>query len=150
MLCIFNIMSAVIDKLQEVSIPRQRPFVAAAVLAVLLAGPALAQHPAPSTTTANLQGNDSAAWAADSHMHAFYDLSKATLGHGAVPAAEVDAYEQKAYAIFREFGASRGMPPAAMQDHLKLIPRQVVQISKEDPHVFDSYDRFWEAMVGPP
>ena len=32
----------------------------------------------------------------------------------------------------------------------ELFPRQVVQIAKEDPRVFDSYDRFWEAMVGPP
>lgn len=147
MLDIFNIMSASVDTLQEVPLPRQRPFAAAAAaLALALAGPALAQHAA----SANLQGNDQAAWAADSHMHAFYDLSKATLGHGAVSAADVDAYEQKAYAIFRDFGASRGMPPAAMQDHLKLIPRQVVQIAKADPHVFDSYETFWEAMVGPP
>lgn len=149
MLDIFNIMSASVDTLQEVPLLPQRLLAAAAVLA-LMAGPALAQHPSPATTTQNLQGNDQAAWAADSHMHAFYDLSKATLGHGAVSATEVDAYEQKAYAIFRDFGASRGMPPAAMQDHLKLIPRQVVQIAKADPHVFDSYETFWEAMVGPP
>lgn len=129
---------------------RQSLFPALCAAAVLgLAGPALAQHPA-SHAPANMQGNDQAAWAADAHMHAFYELSKATLGHGPVGAADVDAYEQKAYAIFRDFGASRGMPPAAMQDHLKLIPRQVVQIAKDDPHVLDSYDRFWEAMVGPP
>jgi hypothetical protein len=138
-------MSAPVDRLQEVPLLRQRPLAAAAALVLLLAGPAFAQH-----ASANLQGNDSAAWAADAHMHAFYDLSKATLGHGPVSAAEVDAYEQKAFAIFRDFGAANGGSPAAMQDHLKLIPRQVVQIAKEDPRVFDSYARFWEAMVGPP
>lgn len=151
MLDIFNIVSAIVDKLQEVALIPQRLLAAAAVLA-LMAGPALAQHPSPhaAATTQNLQGNDSDAWKRASHMHAFYDLSKATLGHGPVSAAEVDAYEQKAYAIFRDFGTANGGNGAAMQDHLKLIPRQVVQIAKDDPRVFDSYDKFWEAMVGPP
>jgi hypothetical protein len=148
-------MSDIFDRLQEVPLIRQRPFATAAAAILLLAGPALAQHPSPhaapaATTTANLQGADSEAWKRASHMHAFYDLSKATLGHGPVSPAEVDAYEQRAYAIFRDFGTANGGNGAAMQDHLKLIPRQVVQIARDDPHVLDSYDRFWEAMVGPP
>jgi len=36
-----------------------------------------------------------------------------------------------------------------MVDHLKLIPRQVVQIVKEDPHVLDSYQNFVDATFGP-
>jgi hypothetical protein len=36
-----------------------------------------------------------------------------------------------------------------MQDHLKLIPRQVVQIVKDDPKVIDSYDNFVAATFGP-
>lgn len=118
---------------------------AAAVLA--LAAPAAAQH--GGQPSANLQGNDTASWMADPHIHQFYDLSKATLGRG-TSGVDVEAYEQKAYAIFREFGASRGMPPQAMQDHLKLIPRQIVQIVKDDPHALDSYDNFTTALVGPP
>jgi hypothetical protein len=116
--------------------------------AVLLAcaAPAAAQH---GGTTANLQGNDSAAWMANPNIHRFYDLSKATLGHGTA-GVDVAAYEQKAYAIFRDFGASMGMKPEAMQDHLKLIPRQMVQIVKDDPHALDTYDSFTNAMVGPP
>src|SRR5258708_3046977 len=62
---------------------------------------------------------------------------------------DVAASEQKSFAIFRDFGASRGMKPDAMQDHLKLIPRQMVQIVKEDPHVLDSYDNFIAAGFGP-
>lgn len=140
-------MSDIFDKLQEAPLLRQ-PAIAAAVAVFLLAGPALAQHPAPSS--ANLQGNDSDAWKRSRHMHDFYDLTKTSLGHGPVSAADVDAYEQKAYAIFRAFGDANGGHGAAMQDHLKLIPRQAVQIAKEDPSVLDSYDKFWEAMVGPP
>jgi hypothetical protein len=41
------------------------------------------------------------------------------------------------------------MTPEGMVDHLKLIPRQVVQIVKEDPHVLDSYDNFVAATFGP-
>ena len=36
-----------------------------------------------------------------------------------------------------------------MQDHLKLIPRQVVKIVADDPHVLDSFDTFADAMIGP-
>ena len=36
-----------------------------------------------------------------------------------------------------------------MQDHLKLIPRQVIQIVKEDPKVLDSFESFTDAMIGP-
>jgi hypothetical protein len=41
------------------------------------------------------------------------------------------------------------MTPEGMVDHLKLIPRQVVQIVKEDPHVLDSYPNFVAATFGP-
>ena len=46
-------------------------------------------------------------------------------------------------------GVAMGVGPEHMQDHLKLIPRQVVQIAKEDPHVLDSYDNFVAATFGP-
>ena len=36
-----------------------------------------------------------------------------------------------------------------MQDHLKGIPAQVIQIATADPKVLSSYDNFWLAMVGP-
>lgn len=96
----------------------------------------------------NLQGQDAQSWIRDPHVHQFYDLSRATFAQGA-DKVDVAAYEQKSYAIFRAFGASRGMEPAAMQDHLKLIPRQLVQIVKEDPKALDTYEGFVAATFGP-
>jgi len=138
---------------------------AAATVAALAIGASAQAHPpgggadphaAPaaasgaSSKAVDIQGgNDAKAWMADPHVHAFYDLSRATLGHGTA-GVDVDAYEQKSFAIFREFGASRGMKPEAMQDHLKLIPRQMVKIAAEDPKVFDTYDNFTAALFGPP
>ena len=129
----------------------RRPVLAALAAAVLgLAGPALAQHEAGGgQTTAHRLGAESDRWKADPHMHQFYDLTKATLGGGGGGAVDVSAYEQKSFAIFRDFGASHGMKPEAMQDHLKLIPRQMVEIVKADPHTLDSYESFSDALFGP-
>jgi hypothetical protein len=123
-------------------------------LAAIAAAPAAyAQHeppapaPQPASRTANLQGGDTSKFMNNAYIHRFYDLSVATLKGQANP--DLDAYEQKSYAIFREFGVYMGVGPEHMQDHLKLIPRQLAQIAKEDPHVLDSFDTFTEAMVGP-
>jgi hypothetical protein len=126
---------------------------AAALLAALALGPAASAHPpevkaAAPSESANLQGNDQASWIADPHIHAFYEATVAAFAKGPAK-VDVDAFEQKSFAIFREFGASRGMAPGAMQDHLKLIPRQVVQIAREDPKVLDSYGNFVAAIFGP-
>jgi hypothetical protein len=122
----------------------------AAVAVLTIAAPAFAQHPAPPQggTTANLQGNDEASWIADPHWRTFYDLTRAAFAQGPAK-VDVDGYEQKSFAIFHDFAVARGVPPAHMQDHLKLIPRQVVQIVKEDPHVLDNYDNFVAATFGP-
>ena len=127
---------------------------AALVIALAFGRAAAAQGPADhppvsgASATAHMRGNDEQSWISDPHMHAFYDLSVAALGQGPGK-ADVGAYEQKSYAIFRDFGVSRGVGAAHMQDHLKLIPRQVAQIAKEDPHVLDSYDNFVAATFGP-
>ena len=42
-----------------------------------------------------------------------------------------------------------GDGPEHMQDHLKLIPRQIVGIVKDAPKVLDSYDNFVMALMGP-
>jgi hypothetical protein len=110
------------------------------------ASPAAA--PAGSTTTVNMQGDDAKAWAADAHIHAFYDTTVAAFAQGPAK-VDVDAYEQKSFAIFRAFGVAKGVGAAAMQDHLKLIPRQMVGIVKEDPKVLDNYDNFVLALMGP-
>lgn len=125
---------------------------AAGLLAALALGSAAAAHPPAATpagsTTKNLQGNDAQSWIADPHMHAFYDTTVAAFAQGPAK-VDVDAFEKKSFAIFREFGVSRGVGADAMQDHLKLIPRQVVAIVKEDPTVLDNYGNFVAAVFGP-
>jgi hypothetical protein len=124
--------------------------VCAAVLtlgAAAQAQPATAPAGAPSTT-AHMQGNSEQAWINDPHMHAFYDTTVAAFAQGPAK-VDVASYQQKAFAIFRAFGPAMGMTPDQMQDHLKLIPRQVVQIVKDDPKVLDSYPNFVAAIFGP-
>ena len=115
-----------------------------------IAPAALAQHgppPAPAAgKTTSLQG-DTERFMNNDYIRRFYALSVSTLKGQAHP--DLDAYEQKSFAIFREFGTFMGVGPEHMQDHLKLIPRQVAQIAKEDPHALDTFDSFTEAMVGP-
>ena len=115
----------------------------------LIAPTALAQHAAapPAGATANLQGGDTEKFMNNDYIRRFYALSVTTLKGQAHP--DLAAYEQKSYAIFREFGTAMGVGPEHMQDHLKLIPRQLAQIAKDDPHVLDTFDSFKEAMVGP-
>jgi hypothetical protein len=122
---------------------------AAATLAV--AAPASAQHPAPaapSGSAAKLQGNDEQAWINDPHMKALFETTKTAFAAGPAKVDE-DAYEQRCFAIFRDFAPTMHMTPEGMVDHLKLIPRQVVQIVKEDPHVLDNYRNFVDAVFGP-
>lgn len=120
--------------------------IAAALAVLALGAPAVAQTTPPST--AHMQGNDEQAWINDPHMHAFYDTTVAAFAKGPAK-VDVAAYEQKCFAIFRDFGPVMHMSPEGMVDHLKLIPRQVVQIVKEDPKVLDSYKNFVDATFGP-
>ena len=135
---------------------RPTPLFALAAFTLALSGAAQAQHPAPNPHApppapagqpVDLQG-DSNAFMNNPNLRAFYDLSVATLRPGA-PKLDVKDYEAKSFAIFRALGVSLGGSPEAMQDHLKLIPRQVVQIVKADPHVLDSFEAFKDAMIGP-
>jgi hypothetical protein len=126
-------------------------FSLAALAALAVAAPALAQHPAAPAAqgaTAKMQGNDEQAWINDPHMHAFFDTTRAAFAQGPGK-VDVDGYEQKSFAIFRDFAPAMHMTPEGMVDHLKLIPRQVAQIVKEDPHVLDNYDNFVAATFGP-
>ena len=149
MLYFFYIMSNLLG-IQTGVFPMISSRFAALVLGgALVAGPAAwAQHeqtPA-SGTTVDIQGGD--AWRRDPHMRQFYDAVVAAYARGP---ANVDAaaLEKTSFAIFRDFAVSKGMNPDAMQDHLKLIPRQMIQIVKEDPKVLTSYDDFLDALFGP-
>ena len=128
--------------------------IAAVVMGLVLGSAACAQPhgggQAPAAgggRTVDLQG-DPRAFIDNRHFRAFYALSVETLGKGTT-GVDVAAYEQKSYAIFRAFGAEFGPSPEGMQDHLKLIPRQMVQIVKDDPHVLDSFETFSAALIGP-
>lgn len=121
-----------------------------AALALILAcaaGAASAADPAPPQAPATLQG-DQKAWIDNPNTHAFYALTVAAFANGP---AKVDKarYEANSMRIFGDLGRSMGVPPAAMQDHLKLIPDQMIQIATEDPKVLTSYDRFIAAVMGP-
>ena len=99
----------------------------------------------PQPTTVDIQGADE--WKRSPHMRAYYDLTVATFANGTD--IDVDAYEARSFAIFREFARANGASEEGMIDHLKLIPRQIVDIVKEDPAVLKNYDTFWAALAGP-
>ena len=79
----------------------------------------------------------------------FYALTIAAFANGA---ANVDLpdYQQKTFALFRSSAMFAGADPKAVEDHIKDIPGQLVQIIKDDPKVLDSCENFSVALVGPP
>jgi hypothetical protein len=123
---------------------------AAAPLAI---GTALAQHDGagapPETITLDAQGGGYPEWFKNPHIVEFYALSVALLRAPRGP-ADVAAYEQQSYAIFRLFAESIGADPDAMISHLQAIPGEMVGIVANDPAVLDSYDNFLVALRGPP
>lgn len=117
---------------------------------VVVAGAAGCLHTAsqnhhPQPTTVDIQG--AAEWKRAPQMRAYYEETVATFANGTD--IDVDAYEARSFAIFREFARANNADEAAMVDHLKLIPRQVVAIVKEDPAVLKDFDSFWVALSGP-
>lgn len=96
----------------------------------------------------NLQGNDQAAFMANPNVRAFYDLTVKTFARGA-DKVNFPVYRDQSYALFRAMGTSMGVGPAAMQDHLKDIPGQMVQIVREDPTVLKDFETFKVALIGP-
>jgi argininosuccinate synthase len=117
------------------------------LLTALLATVGCSHEPAhdPQPTTVDIQG--AGEWKRSPQMRAYYDETVKTFSNGTN--VDVDAYEARSFAIFREFARANGMNEAGMIDHLKLIPRQVVGIVKENPAVLQSYDAFWAALAGP-
>lgn len=99
----------------------------------------------PQPTTVDIQG--AGEWKKSPHIRAYYDMTVATFANGTD--IDVDAYEAKSFTLFREFARANGGNEEKMIDHLKLIPRQVVDIVKENPAVLKDYDSFWAALAGP-
>ena len=108
-----------------------------------------ARHAPPDQATINLQGNDTEAFMANPNIRAFYDLSVKTFADGA-DKVDFPTYREQSYVLFRAMGVSMGVGPAAMQDHLKDIPVQVLQIVREDPTVLSDFESFKVALIGPP
>jgi hypothetical protein len=131
---------------------RHVPFLSIAAMMSMLAitacshGPRhRAQSEAPQPTTVDIQG--ASEWKKSPHMRAYYDFTAATFANGTD--IDVDAYEAKSFAMFREFARANGRSEEGMVDHLKLIPRQIVGIVTENPAVLKDYDSFWAALAGP-
>lgn len=100
-------------------------------------------------TSVNFRDPGEQKFANDPHVHAFWDLAVKAFA-GGPDKVDVDGFEKQSFQLFREMAVSWGMNPDGMQDHLKLIPRQVVQIAREDPKALASYDNFLIALLGPP
>ncbi len=88
-------------------------------------------------------------WISNPHMHAFYDVTRALFADGA-DKVDVQAYEEVTFAIMGSMARQWGWPPDAMKDHIKDVPRQVVDIVSDDPGVLDSFETFNIALIGPP
>lgn len=105
-------------------------------------------HAPPGQASINLQGNDTAAFMANPNVRAYYDLTVKTFEGGA-DKVNFPVYQQQSYALFRALGVSMGVGPAAMQDHLKDIPGQMLKIVRDDPTVLKDFEAFKVALVGP-
>ncbi|HEX3701367.1 MAG TPA: hypothetical protein VHV27_11925 [Phenylobacterium sp.] len=131
-----------------------RHLLLAAGLAAALSASAFAQpqahdpNPGPNSgsVTRSLQGDGG--WRTDPHIRELYEASVAAFAKGP---AQVDraAFEARSHEIFARFAVAHGVKPEAMQDHLKLIPGQIIQIATEDPEMLKSYDKFVVAIFGP-
>jgi hypothetical protein len=119
--------------------------------AALVAMAGVAQHgSAPThgdTRTLDAQGSYPE-WEQSPYWREFYALSVAALGQGA-DAVDAEAYEQRAYVLFREFARSIGADPDGIVAHLSNIPREMVAIVAADPTVLASYENFLVALRGP-
>ena len=63
---------------------------------------------------------------------------------------KLSEYEQKVFALVVASDEFAGASAEAVIDHIKDIPRQLVEIIQEDPAVLDSCSNFSVALVGPP
>jgi hypothetical protein len=122
---------------------------AALVLGVAACGPIHGRAHSSGPAVVNMQGDDIDAFFRNPHVRAYYDLTVEAFAKGA-DKVDFPDYERKSFAIFRALGASMGGDPEGMQDHLKLIPGQMMKIVAEDPAVLKDYESFRLAMVGPP
>ncbi|NQV70070.1 MAG: hypothetical protein HQ498_08600 [Pseudohongiella sp.] len=77
-----------------------------------------------------------------------YALTVAVFAIGAEN-VKVSEYEQQVFALIRSAEEFEGTADAFVE-HVKDIPRQLVEIIREDSAVLDSCSNFSVALVGPP
>lgn len=78
-----------------------------------------------------------------------YALTIALFAEG-VEQVQLAEYEQQVFTLAVASEEFAGASAEAIIDHLKDIPRQLVEIIREDPAVLDSCSNFSVALVGPP
>lgn len=112
------------------------------------AGAAQAQQHGASTgdTTVNVQGPQGA-FADKKVMVPFYEMLRDAHNQG--DKADLDALEAKVKAMLPD--AFNGGKPVskAMEDHVLGVAHQALALGVSNPKMFDSYETFMAAMMGP-
>jgi len=116
--------------------------------AALLLSSCAHNSPPPTPVTVSLQGG-ALPTCADRLVSGFYDITVAEFAHGA-DNVNLASYEERSFAHFRATASAMRMSPEALVDHAKGIPKQMIQIVKDDPKVLDSCQNFSLALTGPP
>lgn len=104
-------------------------------------------HAGSADVTVNLQGDDTDWWS-NPYTYAFYGVAVAAFANGPDEVDET-ALQAAFMQVARDFAQEMGLDPAMMQDHLKLIPGQLIEIVREDPSVLDNYENLIFALRGP-
>jgi hypothetical protein len=124
---------------------------AAALAASALPAAALAQGslapPASAPKTYDFS-DDAAPWINDPAVHALYQATIEAFARGP-DHVDREAYETRSHEIFRAFALAHDMSPEAVENHVKGIPGELVQIVTRDPQTLASYDNFVVALFGP-
>ncbi|MGZ3275751.1 MAG: hypothetical protein ACXU82_10885 [Caulobacteraceae bacterium] len=128
-----------------------KPILALVLAAALAGAPAAGARAQEAPKTYDMRDATPEAmqvWIKDPNLHAFY---QATIDAFAMGPDHLDrpAYEKRSHEIFRALAAAHGMPPDALEDHLKGIPGEMIQIVTRDPKTLDTYDNFILALFGP-
>lgn len=106
----------------------------------------LALGTAAAAETRTLQG-DNAAIARDPRMHLAWERLKRACSAGC-DKADAASYEADSLDIFAQMGPLLGLTPEQMRRHVAAIPRQLLQIAREDPKVLTDFHAFVVAILG--
>ena len=117
---------------------------AAAALGIIASAHAAPQAHSPAPVTKSLKQHPPAE---DARIHAFYDILVAARADGA---DKVDAAtEKKLREMARASTPAHDLDAKAWEDHVVDMGRQMFEIARKDPKVFQSYENFLIALRGP-